>query len=172
MCMHAQSCLTLCDTMDCSLSGSSVDGISQARILEWVANSFSGRIFPTQGSNLCLLHLLHWQADWCRCPTNICQMNERIKKNFVTYLGIKRQFLNFWFCLGVTWRRKWQPTPVFLPGEPHGQRNLVVYSPWGRKESDTTERLSTAHNAGWYRGPPEPSNQSKNPRAPPLSPDP
>ena len=63
MCMHTQSCLTLCDTMDCSLSGSSVDGISQARILEWVANSFSGRIFPTQGSNLCLLHLLHWQAD-------------------------------------------------------------------------------------------------------------
>ena len=33
------------------------------------------------------------------------------------------------------------PTPVFLPGESHGQRNLVGYSPWGRKESDTTERL-------------------------------
>ena len=79
------------------------------------------------------------QADWCRCPTNICQMNERIKKDFVTYLGIKRKLLNFWFCLGVTWRRKWQPTPVFLPGEPHGQRNLEGYSLWGRKESDTTE---------------------------------
>ena len=38
-------------------------------------------------------------------------------------------------------RRKWQPTPVFLPGESHGQRSLVGYSPWGRKESDTTERL-------------------------------
>ena len=36
-------------------------------------------------------------------------------------------------------RRKWQPTPVFLPGESHGQRNLVGYSPWGRKESDITE---------------------------------
>jgi len=82
------------------------------------------------------------QADWCRCPTNICQMNERIKKNFVTYLGIKRKLLNFWFCLGVTWRRKWQPTPVFLPGEPHGQRNLEGYSLWGPKESDTTERLT------------------------------
>ena len=34
---------------------------------------------------------------------------------------------------------KWQPTPVFLPGKPHGQRNLVGYSPWGRKEPDTTE---------------------------------
>ena len=38
-------------------------------------------------------------------------------------------------------RRKWQPTPVFLPGESHGQRSLVGYSPQGRKESDMTERL-------------------------------
>ena len=43
------------------------------------------------------------------------------------------------------WRRVWQPTPVFLPGESHGQRSLVLYSPWGHKESDTTEWLSTAH---------------------------
>ena len=39
------------------------------------------------------------------------------------------------------WRRKWQPTPVFLPEESHGRRSLVGYSPQGRKESDTTERL-------------------------------
>ena len=38
------------------------------------------------------------------------------------------------------WRRKWQPTPVFLPGESHGWKSLVGYSPWGRKESDMTER--------------------------------
>ena len=37
------------------------------------------------------------------------------------------------------WRKKWQPTPVFLPRESHGQRSLVGYSPWGCKESDTTE---------------------------------
>ena len=37
------------------------------------------------------------------------------------------------------WRRAWQPTPVFLPGESHGQRTLVVYSPKGRKDLDTTE---------------------------------
>ena len=36
---------------------------------------------------------------------------------------------------------KWQPTPVLLPGESHGGRSLVSYSPWGRKESDATERL-------------------------------
>ena len=39
----------------------------------------------------------------------------------------------------MPWRRKLQPTPVFLPGKSHGQRNLVGYSPWGHKESDTTE---------------------------------
>ena len=39
------------------------------------------------------------------------------------------------------WRRKWQPTPVLLPGKSHGRRSLVGYSPWGRKDSDTTERL-------------------------------
>ena len=41
----------------------------------------------------------------------------------------------------IKWRRKWQPTPVLLPGKSHGQRSPVGYSPWGRKESDTTESL-------------------------------
>ena len=39
------------------------------------------------------------------------------------------------------WRRKWQPTPVLSPGESHGRRSLIGYSPWGCKESDMTERL-------------------------------
>ena len=38
----------------------------------------------------------------------------------------------------IPWRRKWQSAPVFLPGEFHGQRSLVGYSPQGRKESDET----------------------------------
>ena len=38
--------------------------------------------------------------------------------------------------------RKWQPIPLFLPGQFHGQRSLAGYSPWGHKESDTTERLT------------------------------
>ena len=41
--------------------------------------------------------------------------------------------------ISCAWRRKWLPTPVFLSGESHGQRSLVGYSPWGRKESDATE---------------------------------
>ena len=48
----------------------------------------------------------------------------------------------FNFCTAQTfypWRRKWQFTPVFLPGESHGQRSLVGYSSWDCKESDMTE---------------------------------
>ena len=41
----------------------------------------------------------------------------------------------------IPWRRKWQSIPLLLPGKSHGLRSLVGYNPWGRKESDTTERL-------------------------------
>ena len=58
----AQSCLSLCDVMDCNPPGSSVHGILQATVLEWVAMPFS-RGYSQQRSNSCLFHLLHWQAD-------------------------------------------------------------------------------------------------------------
>ena len=45
-------------------------------------------------------------------------------------------------------RRQWHPTPVLLPGKSHGRRSLVGYSPWGRDESDTTERL---HLHAWEK---------------------
>ena len=57
-CVCAQSCPNLCNSMDCSSPGSSVHRISQARMLEWFAISFSRKLNP------CLLHLLHWQADF------------------------------------------------------------------------------------------------------------
>ena len=41
----------------------------------------------------------------------------------------------------IPWRSKWQPSPVLLPGKSHRRRSLVGYSPWGCKESDTTEQL-------------------------------
>ena len=47
----------------------------------------------------------------------------------------------------IPWRRAWQPTPVFLPGESHGDRSLVGYSPWVHKESDMTEWLSIAQHS-------------------------
>ena len=42
----------------------------------------------------------------------------------------------------IPWRREWLPTPVFLPGEFHGQRSLVGYSPWSHKESGMTKQLN------------------------------
>ena len=69
VCVCAQSCATLCDPMDYSLPGSSVHGILQARVLEWVAIPFSrGSSQPRDGTHISwvplhLLHLLHWQAD-------------------------------------------------------------------------------------------------------------
>ena len=63
VCSIAQSCPTLCNPMDCGLPDSSVHGMSQARILEWVVISLLQGIFPTQGSNPHFLSLLHWQAD-------------------------------------------------------------------------------------------------------------
>ena len=59
-CLVTKSFLTLCDLMDSSLLGSSVHGISQAEILEWVSISYSRGIFLIQGLNP---HLLHWQVD-------------------------------------------------------------------------------------------------------------
>ena len=46
-----------------------------------------------------------------------------------------------WDSKGGYWRRQWQPIPVLLPGKSHGQRSLVGCSPWGREDSDTTERI-------------------------------
>ena len=62
----SQSCPTLCKPMDCSLTGSSVQGILQARILEWVAMPSSTDTFPTQGLNPGLLH--YRQILYCLCP--------------------------------------------------------------------------------------------------------
>ena len=68
MCVQAKSlnCVRLCDPMDCSLPGSSVHGILQARILECIAVPSSRGIFLTQGSNPCLLPLLNWQTGSLR----------------------------------------------------------------------------------------------------------
>ena len=56
-----------------------------------------------------------------------CQCRRRKKGRFDPWVG------------KIPWRRAWQPTPVFLPGESHRQRSLVGYSPWGHKESGMTE---------------------------------
>ena len=69
-------------------------------------------------------HLIPW---WLSSKESACQCR---KPELDSWLG------------KIPWRRKWQPTPVFLPGESHEQRDLVGYSPRGHKESDTTEQLN------------------------------
>ena len=83
----------------------------------------------------------------CRCPTNgfstICLKDYHFSielpfllcQRWVDYMDL---FLGCLCC----WRGEWQSTPVFLPGESHGLRSLVGYSPWGYKESDTTDGLT------------------------------
>ena len=58
----------------------------------------------------------------------------------------KKQGSNPWIRK-IPWRRAWLPSPVFLPGESHGQRSLAGYSPRGRKESDTTEANERTHRS-------------------------
>ena len=61
------------------------------------------------------LHLIGLPR-WLSCKETACQC--------------RRHRFNPW-VRKIPWRRKWQPTPVFLPGEPHGQRRLGGYSRWG-----------------------------------------
>jgi len=63
-------------------------------------------------------------------------MAQRLKN----LLTMRRRRFNLWVGK-ISWRRKWQPTPVLLPGKCHGQRSLMGYSPWGR-ESDMAEQLT------------------------------
>ena len=66
------------------------------------------------------------------------------KESACQYRRHKRCRFNPW-VRKIPWNKKWQPTPVFLPGKFHGQRGLVGYNPQGCKESATTERLSTIY---------------------------
>ena len=66
----AQSCPALCDSINCSPPGFYLHEISQARILEWIAISYTWGIFPTQGTNSHLLRLFHWQTLADSLPLN------------------------------------------------------------------------------------------------------
>ena len=81
-------------------------------------------IFPTQGSNLSLLH----------CRQTLCHLSHQGTPGFNPWVG------------KISWRRKWQSTPAFLPGESHRQKSLVSPSPRGCKDFDTTEQL-TLHSS-------------------------
>ena len=61
-----------------------------------------------------------------------------VLKNLPVNTGDARDEFEPWVGL-IPWSRKWQPIPEVFPGKLHGQRSLVGYSPWGRKEPDMTE---------------------------------
>ena len=68
----------------------------------------------------------------------------RVSSISFVLLSLKSFFVKFYIGVSlINWRRKWQPTPVSLPGESHGQKNFVGYNqcPWGCKELDMTEQL-------------------------------
>ena len=76
---------------------------------------------------------LDWKIPWIEEPDRLQSMGLLgVQHDWATSLSL------FTF---MHWRRKWQPTPVFLSGESQRQRSLVGYSPWGREESNTTEQL-------------------------------
>ena len=102
--------------MDCSPPGSSVHGVPQARVLEWVAFPSPGDL-PDPGIEARSAAL---QAD--SLP------NESPEQPFSDWYPYKVE-------------KAMAPTPVLLPGKSHGRRSLVGCGPWGREESDTTERL-------------------------------
>ena len=108
-------------------------------------------------TSLSLFTFMHWRRKWQPTPVFLpgefqgrgslvgCRLRGRIKSGTteVTQQQQKQQYSSIYdqnYLL--SWRRKWQSTPVFLPGEFHGQRSVAGYSPQGRKESDTTKRLT------------------------------
>ena len=142
-----------CDPMDCSPPGSSVHGTSHARILEWVAISFSGDLpdpgmeptspalaggffttkLPEKPEKAMAPHssTLAWKIPWMEEPGRLQSMRSlRVGHSWATSLSL------FTF---MHWRRNWQPTPVFLPGESQGRGSLAGCHLWGRTELDTTE---------------------------------
>ena len=67
-----------------------------------------------------------------------------VVKNLPAMRSCRRHKFDPWVGK-ISWRRAWKPTPLFLPGESCGQRSLAGNSPWGHKESDTTEVTTPMH---------------------------
>ena len=123
-----------------------VHGVLKARILKWFAIPFSSglRFVRTLHNDTFVLgsttwekamaphsSTLAWKIPWTEEPGRLQSMGSlRVGHDWATLL------LLFTF---MHWRRKWQPTLVFLPGESQGQRGLVGCRLWGSTESDTTE---------------------------------
>ena len=84
-----------------------------------------------------------WKISWAEEPGGLQSMGSLgVRHDWMTSLSL------FTF---MHWRRKWQPTPVFLPGESQGQGSLVGCHLWGRRESDTTEPTQQQQQHKWNK---------------------
>ena len=92
--------------------------------------------------------IVHWKCCKSKMHLNICNLPNMLPRwlsGKESACKCRRQGFNPW-VRSIPWRRKWQSTPVFLPGKSHRTKNLVGYTPWGhKKKSDKTEELHT-HN--------------------------
>ena len=105
--------------------------------IEWF---FKGKCYILPSFELCLRCSKGFGMRMTACT--YCHDTYLLKKmlsSTTNMLGVLTVIIATIYGLG--WRRQWHPTPVLLPGKSHGRRSLVGCSPWGRKESDTTERL-------------------------------
>ena len=85
---------------------------------------------------------LAWKIPWTEEPGRLQSMGLwRVRHNWATSL---------WLFTFMHWRRKWQPTPLFLPGESQGWRSLVGCRLWGHTESDTTEAMQQQQQQQLY----------------------
>ena len=91
-----------------------------------------GREDPLEEEMATHSSILTWRIPWTEEPGGLQSMGWQRVGMFNPHVQ------------KIPWRRKWQPTPVFLPGEFHGQRSLLGYSPWGRKESQRTTSASVS----------------------------
>lgn len=139
--MCAQSCLTLCNLMDCSPSGSSVHGNLQARILEWVTISFS-RIFFDLGIKPRSPASHHEQRPSEELQGSLLPRASLVVQSVRSLPAVQETACNVG-GLGsipesgtIPSRRKWQPIAVFfLAWKSQRQRSLVGYTPWGHKRA-------------------------------------
>ena len=106
---------------------------SEVSILAYQSPASNGTSFPQRQEKAMAPHssTLAWKIPWTEEPGRLQSMESlRVGHDWVTSLSL------FTF---MHWRRKWQPTPVFLPGESQGWWSLVGCRLWGHTESDTTE---------------------------------
>ena len=104
---------------------------SPSSFLPFYKYLFSTNCIPMEKAMAPHSSTLAWKIPWTEEPGGLQSMGSlRVRQDWATSLSL----LTF-----MHWRRKWQPTPVFLPGESQGRGSLVGCCLWGRIESDTTE---------------------------------